>query len=203
MKRFTVLTAAIALSAASAGAAFADADGDRDDAKAKPAHSAQAQGGGHDMMAMMQQMHKGMMGGGAGMMGGGSGMMGGGSGMMGGGAGMMGGGAGMMGGSGAGGGAGMMGQQMMGMMMQNGGMPGAMMTGFDADGDGKLSIEEFESLHSATIRGSMVDRFQALDADGDGVVTETEMKEMTDKVGAGGPMQGGNMGSNTETDQAN
>jgi hypothetical protein len=46
----------------------------------------------------------------------------------------------------------------------------------DADGDGTLSIDEFEALHSARIREVMVDRFQMLDADGDGQVTEAEME---------------------------
>ena len=39
---------------------------------------------------------------------------------------------------------------------------------YDGDGDGSLSIAEFETLHSAMIREMMVDRFQHLDADGDG-----------------------------------
>ena len=47
---------------------------------------------------------------------------------------------------------------------------------YDADGDGALSLEEFETLHSALIRETMVDRFQYLDADGDGRVTEAEMQ---------------------------
>lgn len=46
---------------------------------------------------------------------------------------------------------------------------------YDADGDGSLSIAEFETLHSAMIRNAMVDRFQALDENGDGKITEDEM----------------------------
>lgn len=48
---------------------------------------------------------------------------------------------------------------------------------FDANGDGTLSLAEFEALHSALMRETMVDRFQHLDADGDGKVTAEEMKE--------------------------
>ena len=51
----------------------------------------------------------------------------------------------------------------------------AKLTEYDSDGDGTLSIAEFEALHSAMIREKMVDRFQDLDADGDGAVTAEEM----------------------------
>jgi len=46
---------------------------------------------------------------------------------------------------------------------------------YDADGDGSLSIAEFEALHNAMTRNFMVDRFQALDEDGDGRITGDEM----------------------------
>ena len=46
---------------------------------------------------------------------------------------------------------------------------------YDADGDGTLSIAEFEALHNAMTRNFMVDRFQALDEDGDGKITAAEM----------------------------
>ncbi|MGR3271734.1 EF-hand domain-containing protein, partial [Thalassococcus profundi] len=46
---------------------------------------------------------------------------------------------------------------------------------FDADGDGALSLAEFETLHAAMIRKQTVDHFQHLDADGDGRVTKEEM----------------------------
>lgn len=49
------------------------------------------------------------------------------------------------------------------------------LTTYDANSDGSLSIEEFEVLHSAMIRESMVDRFQHLDSDGDGKVTPSEI----------------------------
>ncbi len=78
---------------------------------------------------------------------------------------------------------------------------------FDADDSGTLSIDEFEALHSATIREAMVDRFQALDNDGDGEVTAEEMTapaaRMQDSAyphaGAGaGPVRG----SRTSIDNA-
>lgn len=46
---------------------------------------------------------------------------------------------------------------------------------FDSDKDGSLSLTEFEALNATMIRESMVDRFQYLDADGDGRITEIEM----------------------------
>ena len=46
---------------------------------------------------------------------------------------------------------------------------------YDSDGDGSLSIAEFEALHNAMTRNFMVDRFQALDEDGDGRITGDEM----------------------------
>ena len=46
---------------------------------------------------------------------------------------------------------------------------------YDSDGDGSLSIAEFEALHNAMTRNFMVDRFQALDEDGDGKITGDEM----------------------------
>ena len=62
---------------------------------------------------------------------------------------------------------------------------------FDANGDGSLSIEEFEALHSAAIRELMVDRFQALDNDGDGQVTAEEMKAPASQSGMMGGGHGG------------
>jgi len=51
----------------------------------------------------------------------------------------------------------------------------AQLAGNDADGDGALSLDEFEALHSAMIRSLMVDRFQAFDEDGDGRITAEEI----------------------------
>jgi Ca2+-binding EF-hand superfamily protein len=45
----------------------------------------------------------------------------------------------------------------------------------DASGDGALSIEEFDTLYREMTRSRMVDMFQKLDADGDGVITADEM----------------------------
>ncbi|WP_158448492.1 hypothetical protein [Jannaschia rubra] len=45
----------------------------------------------------------------------------------------------------------------------------------DASGDGALSIEEFDTLYREFTRSRMVDAFQNLDADGDGVITDGEM----------------------------
>ncbi len=76
---------------------------------------------------------------------------------------------------------------------------------YDADGDGSLSLTEFETLHAAMIRNLMVDHFQALDEDGDGAVTKTEMTAPADRLqrmemlrsqvqgGTGGQGTGGGM----------
>jgi len=53
---------------------------------------------------------------------------------------------------------------------------------FDTDGDGTLSLAEFETMHAAMIRPMMVDRFQALDEDGDGQVTNDEMTAMAGQM---------------------
>lgn len=53
---------------------------------------------------------------------------------------------------------------------------------YDTNEDGTLSIGEFEALHSQLIRETMVDRFQHLDADGDGQVTRKEMTAPAKKM---------------------
>jgi len=112
------------------------------------------------------------------------------------GAGMMGG-ADMMGGSGMMSGLGMMhGPGMMGSMFgsfddDNDGKvsPDEMREGlaarmqeFDSDGDGTMTLEEFEAFHAAMIRNMVVDHFQALDEDGDGQITGDEMTAPADRM---------------------
>lgn len=140
--------------------------------------------GGQDMMQMMMRMHSQMMGGGA-MHGGGMTGPGGPSGgmdnmpMMGGGPSRM----------------GMGNMPAMGMMAEfdtdEDGVVSSeeLRTGlqnlhdeYDANGDGSLSLDEFEDLHSAQIREMMVDRFQFLDNDGDGRVTQDEMAAPADRM---------------------
>jgi Ca2+-binding EF-hand superfamily protein len=48
---------------------------------------------------------------------------------------------------------------------------------FDENGDGSLTLEEFQALWLSVMRERMVDSFQALDDDGDAVVTLEEYVE--------------------------
>ena len=174
MKRITPLAAMALTATVLGGAAFADSHHGHSGqpvAKSRPgmmqSGSPGMMGGMDGMMDMMQRMHGNMMGGMDGMMGTMHRMHGN----------MMDGG--MMGGMGP------MGGGMMQMFDADGDgtvTPDEMRTQlqaklaeFDSDGDGTLSIAEFETLHSAMIREMMVDRFQHLDADGDGAVTAEEM----------------------------
>ena len=165
MKIVTVLTATFVLLTASVGGVLADADHGHVYNVPKAAPGSAFKDGGHGMM----QVHANMMDNfGMGQMA-------------------------------------KMDQNMMHMMMGNSGMSGpmagldadgdgkvtpeeahgqlqSMHTSFDADGDGNLSIDEFEIFHSAMIRDAMVDRFQHLDADGDGKVTAGEMTAPADKM---------------------
>lgn len=97
---------------------------------------------------------------------------------------------------------GMMGPGMMGGPMMQGGMTGmgmplarafdtngdgqltpeemgaglrAEMTKYDANSDGSLSLDEFQSFYTEMTRTMMVRAFQHVDADGDGRVTPEEM----------------------------
>lgn len=168
MKNLAILGAVLALSLTGAGAATAQAGhghgAQPPDAADRSSHSQPGPSGGDQthmmqkMMQMMMRMHGGMMGGGdMDMMG--SDRM---SGMA------------------------MMDREMMQMMMgaESMGSPSSedaaaamhsRLAEFDADGDGSLSLDEFKALHTAMISEIIVDRFQHLDADGDGLVTKAEM----------------------------
>jgi Ca2+-binding EF-hand superfamily protein len=170
MDHKTLLAATALAATVIGGAAFAES-GHRHKGKTGANEPAgMMHNSGLEMMGMMKCMHGGMMGGG--MMGGMGPMSGG-----------------MMGGMGPMGGGmtqkfdtdgdGTVTPDEMRAQLQ------AKMTEFDSDGDSALSIAEFEALHSAMIRETMVDRFQHLDADGDGAVTAEEMTapaEMMDRM---------------------
>jgi Ca2+-binding EF-hand superfamily protein len=64
---------------------------------------------------------------------------------------------------------------------------------YDADGNGMLSLAEFETLHAAHIREQTVDRFQAFDSDGDGQVTSEEFAAPADRIKRMMMMRSGNM----------
>jgi hypothetical protein len=53
---------------------------------------------------------------------------------------------------------------------------------FDRDGDGMLSLDEYEALWLDAMRERMVDRFQAHDDDGDGKVTVVEFSKQTSRL---------------------
>jgi hypothetical protein len=55
-------------------------------------------------------------------------------------------------------------------------------TQFDADKDGKLSLQEYQALWLDAMRRHMIDRFQALDDDGDAAVTTEEFMAPFGKV---------------------
>lgn len=52
----------------------------------------------------------------------------------------------------------------------------------DTSGDGALSIEEFDTLYREFTRPRMVDMFQDLDADGDGVIGTAEMDDRFGRI---------------------
>jgi len=52
-----------------------------------------------------------------------------------------------------------------------------LVTGADTSGEGDISLDEFETIYLEMIRDRMVDAFQNLDSDGDGVVTQAEMDQ--------------------------
>jgi hypothetical protein len=176
MKTITTFAAAMSLSIAAAGHAAADSHhGHSGGPLAKDSGPAAPQGEMMHgmmrmMMPMMMQMHGQMMD------------------------------------SGPAGGLSMMDGDMMRMMMAPGGMGDglaadpepeaarsamlARLAEFDADGDGRMSLAEFEALHAAVTRETTVDRFQHLDADGDGRITETEMGAPARRMEMRGGMPG-------------
>jgi Ca2+-binding EF-hand superfamily protein len=56
------------------------------------------------------------------------------------------------------------------------------LTEFDQDSDGSLTLEEYQALWLDAMRERMVDRFQAHDDDGDGMVTVEEFGETFDRM---------------------
>jgi Ca2+-binding EF-hand superfamily protein len=56
------------------------------------------------------------------------------------------------------------------------------LTEFDQNGDGSLALEEYQALWLDAMRERMVDRFQAHDDDGDGMVTVEEFGERFDRM---------------------
>ncbi len=53
---------------------------------------------------------------------------------------------------------------------------------FDGDGNGKLSLQEYEALWLDAMRERMIDRFQSHDDDGDGQVTVGEFSKQTSRL---------------------
>ena len=69
---------------------------------------------------------------------------------------------------------------------------------FDSDGNGVLTLEEFEALHMRSLRDQMVDRFQHLDADADGQITASEIANASARMAK---MKNATMGSGMEDHQ--
>ena len=181
MKSTAKFATATAIVISLGGAALA-AGGHGRDGPASPTE--QGPGAGHHgMMQMMRGMHAQMMGG--------HGPMGG-----------MGQSMGRMGGN----------ASLMGMAMQRLDTDGdgtvtpqesreglqALLAEYDADGNEALSLAEFETLHNALIRETMVDRFQFLDDDGDGAVSVAEIVKPADIMARMQSMRENMMSGRTE-----
>jgi Ca2+-binding EF-hand superfamily protein len=59
---------------------------------------------------------------------------------------------------------------------------GSQLAEFDADRNGSLSLDEYQALWLDAMRERMVDRFQAHDDDGDGLVTAEEFGKRFDGI---------------------
>lgn len=176
MKPITTSATAMILMLAAPGLALADSD----HGHGAPGTAGEA-GTMQDMMQTMMKMHGQMMG--AGMN---PGMMG----------------------AHQGGGMGMMDGAMMRMMIDGDMMAAhaamqARLAEFDADADGALSLAEFEALHAAMIRDLTVDRFQYLDADGDGRITGEEMAAPAQRMERRRMMPGASGETGAETPSGN
>ena len=57
-----------------------------------------------------------------------------------------------------------------------------MMNSFDMDGNGSLTLKEFEPMYMEMMRENLVDFFQILDADGDGLAIQSEMVSPADRM---------------------
>ncbi|MGQ7843117.1 EF-hand domain-containing protein [Granulosicoccus sp. 3-233] len=58
----------------------------------------------------------------------------------------------------------------------------AQLSGADSNADGALNIEEFDTIYRALTRSRMVDMFQDLDEDGDGVISAAELDDRVSSV---------------------
>ena len=208
------LVVALTMGAATAFPAYASGNhGQAANAQNMQAGNAGGHGGAGGMMGGQgagMGGQGGMMGGQGAGMGGQGGMMGGQGAGMGGQGGMMqmmqmmkqmhgqmaGGSGGMMGGMGGGQMGGM--ANLLGLSADGEGLQ-VLLEEYDADGNGTLSIAEFEVAHSASIREAMVDRFQALDNDGDGQITA---EEITAQMGRMQNMMGAQAGEAKAADGA-
>ncbi len=69
----------------------------------------------------------------------------------------------------------------------------------DTDENGMISLGEFEMLHGMLMKERMVDRFQHLDADGDGEITQQEMMAPGARMRSEEPSMGGSHSNQSQT----
>jgi len=67
---------------------------------------------------------------------------------------------------------------------------GAILTAYDASGDGMLDVDEYAQWYAAVVRQQIVDGFQHLDADGTGGVSAEELETAVKRAASAKPMQG-------------